>query len=147
MPATKNQDLRLEILDELLSLRGWTLQELLDRINHRIGDGLDYIDKRTLFRDIKYLIEYKDAPIHRPKGSDNRYYYTEPFSLKNIPLDEDDLASLKNAVQILKQVDSFPVISEVDEIIRKLENRIHIEAAQQPVAIQFEKHTSSAGAG
>lgn len=135
----------MEILDELLSLKGWTLKELLDRINSRIGDAFDHIDKRTLFRDIKFLIEEKEAPIHRPERRDNHYYYTEPFSLKNIPLDADDVASLKNAVQILKQVDSLPLTDEVDEIIRKLENRIHIETAQQPVVLQFDKHTSSRG--
>ena len=145
MPATKNQHLRLEILDELLSLRGWTLKELLERINHRIGDAFDPIDKRTLFRDMKYLIEQKNAPVHRPERKDNRYYYTQSFSLKNVPLDEDDLSSLKNAIQILRQVDSLPLISEVDDIIRKLENRVHIQTTQQPVVIQFEKHTSSSG--
>lgn len=145
MPATKNQDIRLEILDELLSLRKWTLEELLERVNRKIGDISDPVTRRTLFRDINYLIETKNAPIHRPEKGNNLYYYTESFSLKNIPLDEEDLASLKNAVQILKQVDNFHLLREVDDVVRKLENRIHIESAEQPILLQFEKHTSSLG--
>lgn len=145
MPATKNQHIRLEILDELLSLGKWTLEELLERVNRKIGDTSAPITRRTLFRDINFLIERKRAPVHRPEGRDNLYYYTKRFSLKDIPLDEDDLASLRNAVQILRQVDNFHLVDEVDDVIRKLENRIHIETAQQPVLIQFEKHTTSSG--
>lgn len=145
MPATKNQDIRLEVLDELLSIKKWTLEELLNRVNEKIGDNLNTINKRTLFRDIKYLSEQKNAPIHRPQKGDDLYYYTENFSLKNIPLDEDDIASLKNAIQILKQVDNFYLSKEVDEVVRKLENRIHIQTKDEAVLVQFEKHTSSLG--
>lgn len=145
MPATKNQNERLEILDELLSLRGWTMDELLQRVNARIGDSSNPVTRRTLFRDINYLIDAKNAPVHRPVKGDNLYYYTGAFSLKNIPLDSDDLASLKNAVEMLKQVGNLEVIREVDDVIRKLENRIHIEGAEQPILLQFEKHTSALG--
>jgi predicted DNA-binding transcriptional regulator YafY len=145
MPTTKNQLLRLEVLDELLAARKWTLDELLNRVNQKIEAQQNSIDKRTLFRDIKYLIEEKDAPIHRPEKKDNLYYYTEKFSLKNTPLDEEDVASLKSAIQILKQVDNFNLVNEVDEVIKRLENRIHVQSAEQAVFIQFEKHTSSSG--
>ena len=63
MPATKNQDIRLEILDELLSLRKWSIEEFLGRVNQKIGDSFAPITSRTLFRDINYLIEKKNAPI------------------------------------------------------------------------------------
>lgn len=145
MPATKSQNERLEILDELLSLKGSTMNELLERVNARIGDASDPVTRRTLFRDINYLIDTKNAPIHRPVKGDHLYYYTGAFSLKNIPLDSDDLASLKNAVQMLKQVGNLELIREVDDVIRKLENRIHIEGAEQPILLQFEKHTSALG--
>jgi predicted DNA-binding transcriptional regulator YafY len=145
MPATKNQNERLEILDELLSLRGWTMDELLQRVNARIGDSSNPVTRRTLFRDINYLIDTKNAPVHRPVKGDNLYYYTGAFSLKNIPLDSDDLASLKNAVEMLRQVGNLELIREVDDVIRKLENRIHIEGAEQPILLQFEKHTSALG--
>lgn len=143
MPATKNQDLRLDVLDQLLGARKWSIEELLERINQAIAD--EPVNKRTLFRDIKYLAETKAAPIHRPSKGDNLYYYTEKFSLKNIPIDDDDIASLKNAIQILKEVDNFSLGQELDYVIRKLENRINVEGAIEPVLVQFEKHTSSRG--
>lgn len=145
MPATKNQALRLEILDELLATKKWTIDELLNRVNQQVDTNQNPIDKRTLFRDIKYLSEEKGAPIHRPEKKDNLYYYTEKFSLKNIPLDEDDVASLKNAIQLLKQVDNFAILNDVEDVIRKLENRIHTPTTRQEILVQFEKHTSSSG--
>lgn len=145
MPATKNQDVRLEVLDELLAAGRWTVDDLLKKVNQRISDSFNTIDKRTLYRDIKFLEEKKNAPIHRPAKGNNRYYYTEEFSIKNIPIDKDDLNCLKKAVQILKQVDNFHLLKDVDDVIKKLENRIHIETTDQLVFVQFEKHTSSSG--
>jgi predicted DNA-binding transcriptional regulator YafY len=144
MPATKKQIKRLEILDELLSRRRFTLDELLSHLNSRISDGTETINKRTLFRDINYLMEEKNAPIHRPGKWDNCYYYTEKFSLKTLPLDEEDVSYLKKAVEILKQVDDFKMLEEIDAIVHKLENRMYTVDPVVP-AVQFERHTASAG--
>jgi predicted DNA-binding transcriptional regulator YafY len=145
MPATKNQIKRLEILDELLQFNKWTGEELLDKLNGRIKEFGNTIDKRTLFRDILYLMEEKDAPIHRPVKGDNFYYYREKFSLKDLPLDEEDVSSLKSVINILRQVDNFSIIKEVEAIISKLENRIHTRSAPGKTVVQFETHTFSSG--
>src|SRR6202008_960756 len=62
---------------------------------------------------------------------------------KNVPLDEDDVASLRKAIVVLKQVQDFQMMDEVENIIRKLENKIHTQTDGQPAIIQFEKHTAS----
>lgn len=146
MPATKNQGLRLEHLDQLLASQKLTVDQLLTKINYRLGDDKP-ITKRTLFRDIEDLIEEKEAPIHRPDKSktDNRYYYTRPFSIKNIPLDEEDINTLKQAVQILKQVENFTLLKDVEDVIQKLENRIQTPSSEEAVLLQFEKHTTALG--
>ena len=143
MPETKSPQKRLEILDELLQQR-WTQTELLEALNDRNTDGRP-INKRTLYRDIDFLINEKGAPVHRPVKGDNRYYYTEKFSLKNIPLDEDEIALLKHAIKILKEVDNFELINEVEAIISKLENRLHVTVPDSQAIIQFERHTSAIG--
>ena len=145
MAATKNQFKRLEILDELFSRKKCTQEELLSYINDKLSDDGKAIDKRTLFRDIKYLIEEKGAPVHRPEKGDEFYYYTAKFSIRNVPLDEDDVAILKKAISVLKQVENFQMMEEVEEVIRKLENRVHTRAAEQTTILQFEKHTTSSG--
>src|SRR5258708_26966174 len=141
MTVTKNQDKRIEILDELLKQKRST-QELLDRLNEK-NDG-KFIDKRTLYRDINNLID-KKAPIHRPEKGDPYYYYSERFSIKNTLLDEDDISSLKKAVEILRQVEDFQLLKEVEGIVARLENKIHTKVSEQPTIVQFEKHTSSLG--
>lgn len=143
MPETKSPQKRLEILDELLRQR-WTQAELLEAINERNSDAKPII-KRTLYRDIDYLVNEKGAPIHRPTRGDNHYYYTEKFSIKNVPIDEDDVALLKSAFKILKQVDNFELIEEVEGVIGKLENRIHVSIPDSETIIQFERHTFSIG--
>jgi predicted DNA-binding transcriptional regulator YafY len=145
MPATKNQIKRLEILDELLGRKKCSQGELLSYINERLTDEGNAVDKRTLFRDIKYLIEEKNAPIHRPEKGDEYYYYSTKFSIKNVLLDEDDVAVLKKAAVILRQVETFQMIDEMETVIRKLENRLHTHSDDQTSLIQFEKHTSSFG--
>jgi predicted DNA-binding transcriptional regulator YafY len=145
MPATKAQSLRLEILDEMLDARKWKFQELLDRLNQKLELDYEPIGKRTLLRDLDFLVDVKNAPLHRPTKNDQYYYYTEKFSLKNIPFDADDIANLKNAIHILKQVGDFSLLHEVEYVIRKLENRVNVEAKDEQVYIQFERHTSAQG--
>ncbi len=145
MAATKNQFKRLEILDELFGRKKCTQEELLSYINDKLSDDGNAIDKRTLFRDIKYLIEEKGAPVHRPEKGDEFYYYIAKFSIRNVPLDEDDVVALKKAIVVFKQVQDFQMTDELEGIIRKLENRIHTQTDHQPTIVQFEKHTSSSG--
>lgn len=117
----------------------------MEYINEKLSEDGKTIDKRTLFRDIKYLVEEKGAPLHRPEKGDEFYYYTSKYSIKNVPLDEDDVASLKKAIIVLKQVQDFQMMDEVENIIRKLENKFHTHAEAQATIVQFEKHTISSG--
>ncbi len=146
MTTTKNQFERLFILDELLGRKKkWTQEELLEYINEKLSEVGKTIDKRTFFRDIKYLVEEKGAPLHRPERGDEFYYYTSKFSIKEVPLDEDDVSALKKAIIVLKQVQDFQMMGEVENIIRKLENKIHTHSEAQAAVVQFEKHTVSSG--
>ena len=145
MPDTLKPGLRVEILDELLNRR-WTGIELLKQVNERLLSRDERpIDNRTLLRDLKYLLEKRHAPLHRPKDGGKYYYYTEKFSLKDIPLDSDELSSLKQAVSILKKVENFQLTKELDLIIGKLENRIHTNIPDNNSVVQFEDHTHAKG--
>lgn len=146
MPITRKPLLRAEILDELLAHGRWTGQELLTRLNDKLED-LDEktIDARTLKRDLDFLEFEKHAPLHRPKKGSMAYYYTEPFSLRNIPLDSDEVASLKEAITILSNVENFEMIGDLDVIVAKLENRIHTNLPANRSVVQFEDHTHAKG--
>jgi predicted DNA-binding transcriptional regulator YafY len=145
MPETRKPKERAEILDELLAHGKWTGKELLTRLNEKLQD-LDEkaVDARTFKRDLNYL-ESKGAPLHRPKKGDMSYYYHEKFSLREVPLDGDELRSLKQAINILRKVENFQIMDELDMIIGKLENRIHTNVPDNQTIVQFENHTSAKG--
>lgn len=143
MAGTRNQEERIAVLDRLLGgIRKWTSKELRERIAEETGGG--QITDRTLFRYLNYL-EEKGAPLHRPERADGFYYYKHKFSLKEMALDEEEVASLKKAIDILKAVDNFELLEELDSIIKKLENRIHANIPHKSSVVQFEKHTVAAG--
>ena len=145
MPETRKPKERAEILDELLAHRKWTGKELLSRLNEKLQDLEEKaIDARTFKRDLNYL-ESKGAPLHRPKKGDMNYYYDEKFSLREVPLDGDELRSLKQAINILRKVENFQIMDELDMIIGKLENRIHTNVPDNQTIVQFENLTSAKG--
>jgi predicted DNA-binding transcriptional regulator YafY len=145
MPSTRKPTERAEILDELLRFGRWTGTELFERLNEKLGDqDGEAVTERTLKRDLDYL-ESKGAPLHRPKKGDMVYYYTEKFSLKDIRLDGDEVSALKQAITILKKVENFQMMDELDLIIGKLENRIHTNVADNTTVVQFENHTKALG--
>lgn len=145
MPNTRKPQERAEILDELLAHGKWTGKDLLERVNEKLQDlDCNAIDGRTLKRDFNYL-ESKRAPLHRPGKGDMFYYYTETFSLKNIPLDGDDLRALRQAISILRKVENFQMMDELDLIIGKLANRIHTNVPDNQTIVQFENHTRAKG--
>lgn len=147
MPLTKNAQLRIEILDEILGgIKKHTFQDLLKRINDKlILNGYSAVGEKTLYNDLKYLREEKNAPVHRPNAFDNTYYYTEKFSIKDLLLGEEEVDYLKQAAEILKRLSPFLIGPEIDEIIAKLENKVHTNVPSREQIIQFETHTQSAG--
>ena len=139
--------LRIEILDELLgSPRKRSYKELLNALGNALElNGEVPIKERMLKNDISFLINIEGAPIHRPTKRDPSVYYTEKFSLKKVPVDDDDIAYLKQAVAILKKATDIKLTSEIDAIISKLENKIHTNVPESNTMIAFEEHTQASG--
>lgn len=148
MPKVKNAQERLYILDEILGgIRRYKFEELLEKVNDKLNIcGFSTISEKTLFNDLKFLREEKDAPIHKPTPSNPIYFYTEKFTIKNLLLEEDEVESLRQASEILKRLSPYLIGSEIDEIISKLEQRVHTNVPSRDQIIQFETHTQSAGA-
>jgi predicted DNA-binding transcriptional regulator YafY len=147
MPVTKNAQLRIELLDEILGgVRKYNFEDLLEKINDKLSEvGYSAISEKSLFNDLKYLREEKDAPIHKPTSADPHYYYTEKFSIKDLLLSEEEVDSLKQASEILKRLSPHLIGSEMDDVIAKLENKVHTNVPERAEIIQFETHTQSAG--
>jgi predicted DNA-binding transcriptional regulator YafY len=149
MPANKSFQQRIELLDQCLRTKGrkWTLNELRDFLNSRLFDLIGReISKRTLQDDLQYLREKKSAPLKRLRvGASNYFYYTEPFSLKNLPVSEEEVTYLRDAIKILRQVNDFGILKVVETIISKLEQTINTNVPDQNTFIQFEKPSAVTG--
>ncbi|GAB3025884.1 WYL domain-containing protein [Niabella terrae] len=150
MPKNKDFALRIEIIDECLRnhLRKWTLEDLLRQLNECLEDRYGKsVSKRTLQDDIRYLINFKNAPIQKTKAGSKTYfsYSDKRFSLKNLPIEAEEIDRLNDVIHILKQVSDFSLLGEVEAIIKKLENTIHVRSSDPGPAIQFEQQPLRSG--
>jgi len=141
--------LRLELIDELLnSNTNRNYKIFLDALNGVLEiKGELGISERTLKYDIAHLIDKKEAPIHRPTKADPNLYYTRKFSIKDLLISEEEVGFLRRAIDILKQVDNFQIVGDVELIIQKLENRVNTFSKEPATEfIQFEKQPLLKGA-
>ncbi|WP_212001831.1 YafY family protein [Chitinophaga sp. HK235] len=150
MPKNKDFTRRIELIDACLrnNLRKWTLKTLLETINEKLEEGCGAaVSKRTLQGDIQYMELEKNAPIVRQRESNKVYfsYDTPDYSIKNLPIKEEEVNLLNDAINILRQVNDFKILPEVDAIINKLQNTVQANVTGNAAIIQFEKHTTALG--
>src|SRR5580765_8244950 len=146
MPSTKNFAQRIEVLDEILSgIKKYLFDDLLELLNFRLEDkGFKKVSRETVFGDLRFLRE-KGAPINQYSKSNPYYYYTEKFSLKNVPIDAEDVSLLRQAIDILKKATGISIINDIDAIVTRLENKVHTNVLSSVSMIAFEEHTQALG--
>lgn len=144
MPVNKAARFRFDVLDECLrnDKKKWTKAELLRHVNRRLelhygGDAS--ISASQLRYDLEALQAEFGAPLEMYKEGRSYYYrYEDPsFSLRNIPIEEDELLKLGNAVALLRQIQGFTVADEMEEIVQRLESRYKYSGSGKAV-IAFE---------
>lgn len=145
MAQNKNALIRYKTIDNCLqnSFKKWTLEDLIDACSDALYEyeGKDeYISKRTIQLDIQNMRSEKlgyNAPI---EVYERKYYrYAEPdYSIKKIPVNENDLQVMKDALQILKQFKDFSTFSAMNGVLQKLEDTI--SATHQKAIIHLEKN-------
>jgi predicted DNA-binding transcriptional regulator YafY len=150
MPKVKDFYHRIEIIDECFRQRGkkWGIENLLDCVNQKLKDRFDEtISKRTLQYALDYLINEKGAPIEKAKeGARVLYYYTDAnYSIKNLPLTDEEIILLKDAVEVIKQIGSTFIAKDLVTVIEKLENTLSKNPISDRTIIQFERQTTANG--
>ncbi|MCW3788173.1 helix-turn-helix transcriptional regulator [Plebeiibacterium sediminum] len=152
MPVNRNALIRYTTIDKCLrnKYRKWTLDDLIEACSNALYEfeGIDKgVSKRTIQMDIQNMRSEKlgyNAPII---VTDKKYYaYEDPeYSITQLPLSEQDLEKLGDAVEILKQFKSFSHFKEMTGLIQKLENKIHIEQTQDRPIIHMDKNEDLKG--
>lgn len=147
MPTNRNALIRYTTIDKCLrnQFRRWTIDDLIEQCSEALYEyeGIDKgVSRRTIQLDIQNMRSEKlgyNAPII---VVDRKYYtYDDPsYSITNLPLAEQDLAKLNDAVEILKQFRAFDQFKEMSSLITKLENKLYTEQSKQPPIIHIDKN-------
>lgn len=152
MPVNRNALIRYKTIDTCLrnKYRRWTLEDLIDACSDALYEyeGIDKgISKRTVQMDIQMMRSEKlgyNAPI---VVYDNKYYKyeDEDYSITNTPLSEQDLKTMSEAVEVLRQFKGFSYFSDMGDIVSRLED--HVTSAKQKTipVIDFEKNEGLKG--
>ncbi|MDB0011641.1 WYL domain-containing protein [Crocinitomicaceae bacterium] len=154
MPHIKNALIRYRIIDRALrnNYRPFPskrdIRELCEEALFGSIDGENICDS-TIEKDLFAMRMEHDAPIKYNKR-EGGYFYTEPdFSINDIPLTNDDIESIKFAVNTLSQFREVDMFKQFGNAIDKIVDRFTI--AQDPrdkeIAnfVQFETSLSSIG--
>lgn len=152
MAVNKNALIRYKTIDKCLQnkYREWTLEDLIDACSDALYEyeGIDKgVSRRTVQADIQMMRSDKlgyNAPI---VVVDKKFYtYEDPdYSITNIPITEQDLSKLNEAVQFLKQFQGFSHFRELDSMIQKLEDHVYSQKTNQRPVIDFEKNENLRG--
>ncbi len=152
MPVNKNALIRYKTIDNCLRnpYRRWTLNDLIDACSDALYEfeGIRKgVSQRTIQMDIQLMRSEKlgyNAPI---VVYDNKYYkYDDPdYSITNLPLTEQDLKNMSEAVEVLRQFKQFTQFSEMADVVSKLESHLTAMKRKSPSVISFEKNDNLKG--
>jgi predicted DNA-binding transcriptional regulator YafY len=147
MPVNKNALIRYKTIDACLRnrRRKWTLENLIKAVSDALYDyeGIDKgISRRSVQADLQ-LMRSDKLGYNAPIIVVSKKYYTyddAAYSITNIPLNEQDLGRMNEAVEILKQFKGFSHFSSLNEVVQKLEDHVYAAAHNSPTVIDFEKN-------
>jgi predicted DNA-binding transcriptional regulator YafY len=152
MPANRHALIRYKTIDQCLQnrRRKWTLEDLMEKVSDALYEyegSPNPISKRTIQLDIQAMRSDKlgyNAPII---VKDKKYYTYEDatYSITNIPLTDQDLDKLGDAIDFLKQFNGFSHFKELSGMVHKLEDHIvSVKRNKQPI-IDFESNPDLKG--
>lgn len=145
MPANKNALIRYKTIDNCLRnpYRRWTLEDLVDACSDALYD-MEGIRKgvsvRTVQGDIQMMRSDKlgyNAPI---EVYDHKYYrYADKdYSITDMPLSQNDYEVMKEAVDMLRQLQDFDQFAEMSDAVSRLQDKLAITQKNRKPIIHFD---------
>lgn len=152
MAVNKLALIRYKTIDECLRnrFRKWTLDDLIKKVSDVLYDyeGItNGVSRRTIQGDIQLMRSDKlgyNAPI---VVTDRKYYsYEDPqYSITMVPINDADVAKMKEIVGVLKQFEGFNYFEDLSEIITRLESSLNKSVKSLRNHIQFESNAQLKG--
>ena len=151
MPHIKNALIRYRIIDRMLrnkykpfpskqQLREACEDELFGSLGANICDS-------TIEKDMFAMKMEHDAPIKFSKKYGGYYYVDPDFSINDIPLSEDELSSIRFAVNTLQQFREVPFFQQFGNAIDKIVDRVAVGDNQNSEINQFIEFESAISVG
>jgi predicted DNA-binding transcriptional regulator YafY len=147
MPINKLALIRYKTIDNCLQnrYRKWTLNDLVEACNDALNEyeGISKgISVRAIQLDIQNMRSEKlgyNAPII---VTDKKYYSYENknYSITNIPLSAQDLGTLNEVMEVLKQFKGFSYFEDLTGMVTRLEDKIYKQKNKGRSYIDFEKN-------
>jgi predicted DNA-binding transcriptional regulator YafY len=111
-------------------MRKWSKEDILFCVNEKLKEKTgETISEPSLRKDLIDMELELNAPIERYKEGRKYFYkYEYDWSIKNIPIENEDMAKLNLAVDILKQIQGFVLADEIEEIVKKIEKKTKISS-------------------
>lgn len=152
MPVNKNALLRYKTIDNCLRNRArkWTLDDLIEACSDALYEytGKDeYVSRRTIQLDLQKMRSDElgyNAPII---VKEKKYYsYEDPeYSITNIPLTENDISLMSEAVGVLRQLSGFSALSGMEDIVGRLQDQVSMVRLEKSPVIYFESNERLVG--
>ncbi len=146
MPVNRNALIRYRTIDRCLRNRQrvWLLDDLIHECSEALYEyeGIEKgVSRRTVQADIQTMRSDKlgyNAPI---VVKEKKYYtYSDPdYTITNIPLTDQDIGTLNEVVEILKQFKGFSHFEDMDGMIKRLEDKVNMSRPESRSIIDFEK--------
>lgn len=145
MPANKNALIRYKTIDNCLRnpYRRWTLQDLVDACSDALYDceGITKgVSVRTVQADLQMMRSDKlgyNAPI---EVYEHKYYrYADrDYSITDMPLSQNDLDVMQEAVDMLRQLQDFDQFAEITDVVSRLQDKLSITRNHRKPFIHFD---------
>ena len=145
MPANKNALIRYKTIDNCLrnTYRRWTLDDLVDACSEALYDceGIRKgVSVRTVQSDIQIMRSDKlgyNAPI---EVYDHKFYrYSDSsYSIFNMPMTSNDYEVMREAVDMLRQLQDFDQFSEMSDIISRLQDKLAMTHDNRRPLVHFD---------
>ncbi|MCI4649810.1 WYL domain-containing protein [Phaeodactylibacter sp.] len=152
MPANRHALIRYKTIDACLRNRHrrWTLDDLIEACSDALYEyeGVDRIlSRRTIQGDIQMMRSDKlgyNAPI---VVKERKYYtYADPdYSIMQLPISQQGLQQLQEAVQVLKQFQGFDQFQQLSGLVQKLEGQVYAQQRQSLPVVDFERNDDLKG--
>lgn len=147
MPINKLALVRYKTIDNCLQnrFRKWTLDDLVEACSDALYEyeGISKgVSKRTVQLDIQNMRSEK-LGYHAPIVVTEKKYYSyeeKNYSITNIPLTSQDLGTLTEVVEVLRQFKGFNYFSEIGGMVNRLEDKIYKQQHKGKSAIHFERN-------